>query len=446
MGDWSGEIYVYESGGRGLFRGTTTVRQDGSQGNFEAKMAVPKARDNDQGWTAFDNYREPCYEEVMNQYKEGSQPKKLFQLALTYVACHIHNVDSLVGFPEDVGYQLFEEGFKLGRFKTPEQCVEPFYVFSLAYESLFVSCISLDKLKLSSAICEVITKACADVLKEVHLKDMIIESNGLLQALLQGLGQMTPLQKISLINCNLKDSDLRLFSANSRLHKRGPINLQEMDLSANYNISGISVRYLKIFEKLQLLNMTGSSIESNCGVEHLKNLGLQLASTDQVSRLLEIQKGTYGCSKNEFYNFGAPWAEKVFNEWQKTQPDPEKNDEKSRFKFSTFYNASKEKAKEARLKNALTIPLVFIKRTFHKDNKSKTPENKTSMKRKRSLVDADHVLDALFSKENVNVNYDESDCDLFQEDADSNFLSQYATKMEDKKVTKKQKTSLFELL
>jgi len=42
MGDWSGEIYVYESGGRGLFRGTTTVRQDGSQGNFEAKMAVPR--------------------------------------------------------------------------------------------------------------------------------------------------------------------------------------------------------------------------------------------------------------------------------------------------------------------------------------------------------------------------------------------------------------------
>ena len=92
------------------------------------------------------------------------------QMALSYVASHLANVDSLLGFPDEVGRQLFDEAHRLGHFRQPISCVEPFRLFSEAYGAAFVSTLSLSKITISSFVCEIITKSCGSVLEEVHLK------------------------------------------------------------------------------------------------------------------------------------------------------------------------------------------------------------------------------------------------------------------------------------
>ena len=73
--------------------------------------------------------------------------------------------------------------------------------------------------------------------------DVSFESAGIAQSLLQGLGRMPLLRKLSLVGCDLKDADFRLLTAHARLYagsaKSGLVNLEELDLSGNYNVSGM---------------------------------------------------------------------------------------------------------------------------------------------------------------------------------------------------------------
>ena len=94
----------------------------------------------------------------------------LVQIALTFVASHLSSVESLDGFPDEVGRQLFEEARRIGSFRSPELCVDAFKLFSEAYGSTFVSNLSLSKVTISSFVCEIVTKSCASALNEIHLR------------------------------------------------------------------------------------------------------------------------------------------------------------------------------------------------------------------------------------------------------------------------------------
>ena len=53
---------------------------------------------------------------------------------------------------------------------------------------------------------------------------------------------MPRLRKLSLVGCDLKDADLRLLTAHARVYQKtdGSLeDLEEIDLSDNYNVSGI---------------------------------------------------------------------------------------------------------------------------------------------------------------------------------------------------------------
>ena len=54
---------------------------------------------------------------------------------------------------------------------------------------------------------------------------------------------MPRLRKLSLIGCDMKDADIRLLTAHARIYaattRTGPIDLEELDLSGNYNVSGV---------------------------------------------------------------------------------------------------------------------------------------------------------------------------------------------------------------
>ena len=53
---------------------------------------------------------------------------------------------------------------------------------------------------------------------------------------------MPRLRKLSLVGCELKDADIRLLTAYVRLYSGkgdGPVDVEEIDLSGNYNVSGM---------------------------------------------------------------------------------------------------------------------------------------------------------------------------------------------------------------
>ena len=215
-------------------------------------------------------------------------------------------------------------------------------------------------------------------------------------------------------------------------------------------------------------------MESNDGFEQLKTQGLDLASTEQVSRLLSIQKGRYSdaqyqqhpSSASSFAALSTPWADRVIADWQKTLPPDDKTAtenenkaSKTKFKFSTFYNPTKERAKEARAKNSHAVPLVFVRRKMEIENRGMGGSYQTNTasapfgknwrhgKRKRGeLLETESVLDQIFddnlNKPSLFSNDFEGAMSTYSSPGEGDeFASQYyASSSEDKK-TKKQKTS-----
>ena len=75
-----------------------------------------------------------------------------------------------------------------------------------------------------------------------YFPDVTFESPGICQSLVQGFGQMPRIRRLSLVGCNLKDVDVRLLTARARLYQATGdafAKLEELDLSDNYNISGM---------------------------------------------------------------------------------------------------------------------------------------------------------------------------------------------------------------
>ncbi len=70
-------------------------------------------------------------------------PKKLFDISLMFVADNIHLVESLVGFPDIVGEQLFNTSMELGKFKDYETAVIGLRLFYDAYKDAVLETLSL---------------------------------------------------------------------------------------------------------------------------------------------------------------------------------------------------------------------------------------------------------------------------------------------------------------
>ena len=231
-------------------------------------------------------------------------------------------------------------------------------------------------------------------------------------------------------------------------------------------------------------------MESNNGCDQLDSIGLELATTAQISRILAVQKGKYDSNVNPSSSFpsssfpsssfsssssahspfsvSVPWADRVFADWQKTLPPDENTDKENKqknnpkFKFSTFYNPTKERSKEARMKNSHAVPLVFMRRKMA-GNKTSTSSSTSlssnqTRKRKRgsNLVETDSVLNQLFDdddrgrfeEENRPVDFSRFNASQTQSQSDDcDFASQYSSGTNGvSKRAKPAKTSFFNLL
>ena len=86
MGDWSGEVYVYEGNGR-LFHGTTKVRFDGVQEPMGGKRRIIRraSTELDTGSTWWHNLRRQtsAADETTKEKDSAKGPAKLFEVGAT---------------------------------------------------------------------------------------------------------------------------------------------------------------------------------------------------------------------------------------------------------------------------------------------------------------------------------------------------------------------------
>ncbi|KAK6311171.1 hypothetical protein J4Q44_G00192260 [Coregonus suidteri] len=270
---------------------------------------------------------------VFTYNKEGSlryTAKSLYDISLLFVAYNIHHVDSLEGFPEQVGDRLFAAAEEKQIFSDPEAAPRALQLFSDAYGDIVLGSLCLrHRFPLLSEKLEEIktfhSLKCLDLfgcrLGDSHDIFQHLTSDSLSRSLVQ----------LSLGGNSLSDQGLQRLTAPVRMMRRGLRHLQILDLSYN-PITEKAVGYLTCLPKLQGLDVSGTNIKVGPSLKQtLRNtMGLVLSE-----KLLEAFD--HSCCKTQ------GWAEQVVNRWELSateMPKPKKVQE-SRTSAIRFFGREK---------------------------------------------------------------------------------------------------------
>nr|XP_056701039.1 leucine-rich repeat-containing protein 42 [Euleptes europaea] len=210
-------------------------------------------RENDNGRT--DHF-------IFTYTKEGNlrySAKSLFSLVLSYIADNIHHVDSLIGFPEQIGEKLFYAADARQKFTEPRTGLRALQKFTDAYGSLVLQtlCLKNRYLVISEKLEEI--KSFRDLI----CLDLSHCKLGDDHELLEHITKETLSSLIRLLlkdNC-LSDAGLRKMTAPVRVMKKDLGNLSILDLSCNPGITNKGVGFLLSFKKLNNLDLSGTGIE-----------------------------------------------------------------------------------------------------------------------------------------------------------------------------------------
>ncbi|XP_001637239.3 leucine-rich repeat-containing protein 42 isoform X2 [Nematostella vectensis] len=182
-------------------------------------------------------------------------PVSLFFICLDFIARNIHMVESLFGFPDVVGEQLF--GRVYANHELEEDTSQNMELFSEAYPELVLSklCLSGQALVLNSKL-ECLK--CFPYLTELDVSHCRL---GKSHELLTHISNMQSLLRVSLKDNCLGDGDVGHMTLPVRLLGRGLCNLSTLDLSQNPKITGHSFKYLSKLTKLASLNLSATGVK-----------------------------------------------------------------------------------------------------------------------------------------------------------------------------------------
>ncbi|XP_010889100.2 leucine-rich repeat-containing protein 42 isoform X1 [Esox lucius] len=243
---------------------------------------------------------------IFTYNKEGSlrySAKSLYDISLLFVAYNVHHVDSLIGFPEQVGERVFATAEEKMIFSNPDTASRALRLFSDAYGEVVLRSLCLrHRFPLLTERLEEIktfhSLKCLDLfgcrLGDSHDVFQHLTSDTLSRSLLQ----------LSLGGNNLSDQGLQRLTAPVRMMKRGLRHLQLLDLSDN-PITEKAVGYLTCLPKLKGLDITGTHIKMGPSLKTLLRnmLGLVLSTEP-------LEAFDHSCCKTE------GWAEQVVNQWE----------------------------------------------------------------------------------------------------------------------------------
>ncbi|XP_044223800.1 leucine-rich repeat-containing protein 42 isoform X1 [Thunnus albacares] len=256
--------------------------------------------------------------------------KSLFDITLLFVADNIHHVDSLVGFPEQIGDRLFAAAEENRIFVNPDISPKALQLFSDAYGEMVLGSLCLrnrfpllhermDEIKTFHSL------KCLDLfgcrLGDDHEMFQHLTSSSLASSLIQ----------LFIGGNSLSDVGLQRLTAPVRMMKKGLDCLQFLDVSYN-PVSERALRYLTCLPKLEKLDVSGTSMKLGRG---LKSTTWDLLGLIYSERPLD----TFDHSRCKTEG----WAEQVLNQWETngTQMPKQKKIEESRISALRFFGRQK---------------------------------------------------------------------------------------------------------
>ncbi|XP_048352329.1 leucine-rich repeat-containing protein 42 isoform X1 [Sphaerodactylus townsendi] len=242
---------------------------------------------------------------IFTYTKEGNlrySAKSLFSLVLSFIADNIHHVDSLIGFPEQIGEKLFYAADARQRFTEPRTGFRALQKFIDAYGSLVlqVLCLRNRYLVISEKLEEIKS------FRDLTCLDLSYCKLGDDHELLEHITKETLSSLIRLLlkdNC-LSDSGLRKMTAPVRVMRKGLENLSILDLSYNPGITNKGVSFLLSFKKLNYLDLSGTGIKDRkVAIQRIQ------AQIDLVYSEVPLKEFDHSCKTEG-------WAEQTLLQWE----------------------------------------------------------------------------------------------------------------------------------
>ncbi|XP_038068201.1 leucine-rich repeat-containing protein 42-like [Patiria miniata] len=189
-------------------------------------------------------------------------PRKLFDMTLDFVAANVVLVDSLVGFPEVVGQQLFEASHRHGNLS-----INALRLFSDAYRDAVLRSINLSGHHLAinqHSNC----LAVFPYLTELEVTGCRLGDD---HEIISTIANCHSLTRLGLASNSLSDVGIQRLTAPLRVMRRGPRKLGILDLAGNNLISDKSAgQYLTVFTSLRGIDLSGCNI-SSAGLDVLRS-------------------------------------------------------------------------------------------------------------------------------------------------------------------------------
>ncbi|KAM6918351.1 leucine-rich repeat-containing protein 42 [Xenentodon cancila] len=256
--------------------------------------------------------------------------KSLFDISLLFVVDNIHHVDSLVGFPEQIGDRLFVAAEENRVFLNPDVSAKALRLFSDAYGEMVLGSLCLrnrfpllhewmDEIKTFHSLKSLDLFGCK--LGDDHELFQHLTSASLAKSLVQ----------LSIGGNGLSDVGLQRLTAPIRLMQKGLDCLQLLDVSRN-PISERALRYLTCLPKLVKLDASGT----------IMKLSTELKTTMwNLLGLIHSEKPLNTFDHSRCKTEG--WAEQVVSQWETngSQVPKQKKIEESRMSALRFFGRQK---------------------------------------------------------------------------------------------------------
>ncbi|XP_014853178.1 PREDICTED: leucine-rich repeat-containing protein 42 isoform X3 [Poecilia mexicana] len=199
---------------------------------------------------------------IFTYNEEGSlryTTKSLFDITLLFVTDNIQHVDSLVGFPEQIGDRLFVAAEENRVFLNPDISQKALKLFSDAYGDLVLGSLCLrNRFPL---LHERITEIKAfHSLKSLDLFGCRLGDDHELFHHLTSTSLANSLTRLFIGGNHLSDVGLQRLTAPVRMMQKGLDSLELLDVSCN-PLSEMALRYLTCLPKLVKLDASGTNMK-----------------------------------------------------------------------------------------------------------------------------------------------------------------------------------------
>ncbi|CDQ85416.1 unnamed protein product [Oncorhynchus mykiss] len=250
---------------------------------------------------------------VFTYNKEGSlkyTAKSLYDISLLFVAYNINHVDSLEGFPEQVGDRLFAAAEEKQIFSDPDAAPKALQLFSDAYGDIVLGSLCLRHSLVINTFHVPLLSEKLEEIKTFHsLKCLDLfgcrlgDSHDIFQHLTSD-ALSSSLVQLSLGGNSLSDQGLQRLTAPVRMMRRGLRHLHILDLSYN-PITEKAVGYLTCLPKLQGLDVSGTNIKVGPSFKQTVRNTMGLVLSEKL-----LEAFDHSCCKTQ------GWAEQVVNQWE----------------------------------------------------------------------------------------------------------------------------------